>query len=114
MAVEEEAVDEEKGEEEGDDSLARQRGSRRGKQQQHSAPRLLLLLLRLSKSTSVKRFPVMPSKESRERREQNRAVEAKLGEGETDGVRVDEEKGAEKLGKVYGDGGGREPDTSMM
>lgn len=55
----------------------------------------------------------MPSRESRESREQKRAVEARLGEGETEGV-VEEEEGAERLGKVYGDGGGSEPDTSML
>lgn len=55
----------------------------------------------------------MPSRESRESREQKSAVEARLGEGEKDGVE-EEEEGAERLGKVYGDGGGKEPDTSML
>jgi len=54
----------------------------------------------------------MPSKERRERREQKRAVDAKLGDGEIEG----EEEGTEKLGireKVSGDGGGKEPERSM-
>ena len=53
------------------------------------------------------RFPAMPRRESRDRREQNRAVEARLGEGEMDGK--EEEEGTEALGrkaKVYGEGGG--------
>ncbi|KAA8591675.1 hypothetical protein FQN60_017049 [Etheostoma spectabile] len=59
----------------------------------------------------VYRFPVMPSKERRERREQKRAVDARLGDGEMEG----EEEGTEKLGiigKVYGEGGGKEPDRT--
>lgn len=56
------------------------------------------------------RFPVMPSKERRERREQKRAVDARLGDGEREG----EEEGTETFGKVYGEGGGKEPETSIM
>lgn len=55
----------------------------------------------------------MPSKERRERREQKRAVDAKLGDGEIEG----EGEGTEKLGireKVSGDGGGKAPERSMM
>ena len=59
------------------------------------------------------RFPVMPSKERRERREQKRAVDARLGDGEREG----DGDGIEPLGvmgKVYGEGGGREPEKSIM
>lgn len=55
----------------------------------------------------------MPRRERRERREQKRAVEARLGDGEMEG----EEEGTETLGikvKVYGEGGGKEPERSMM
>lgn len=52
----------------------------------------------------------MPSRERRERKEQKRAVDAKLGDGETEG----EVEGAETLGKVYGDGGGKEPERSIV
>lgn len=74
---------------------------------------LLLLLLRLRRRPRVYRLPVMPSRERRERSEQNRAVDALLGDGEMEG----EEDGAEKLGilvKVYGKGGGKEPERSIM
>lgn len=102
------------GEEEGEEELARQDG--RGtviRQQVRPNPLLLRLLLRLRRRTRVYRFPVMPSRERRERSEQNRAVEAKLGDGEMEG----EEDGTEKLGiigEVYGGGGGTEPERSIM
>lgn len=102
------------GEEEGEEELARQDGTGTLiRQQVGPAPRLLLLLLRLRRRPIVYRFPVMPSKERRERREQKRAVEAKLGDEEMEG----EEEGTEKLGiieKVYGDGGAKEPARSIM
>lgn len=56
------------------------------------------------------RFPVMPSKERRERREQKRAVDARLGDGEREG----EEEGTETFEEVYGEGGGKEPERSIM
>lgn len=102
------------GEEEGEEELARQDGTGTLIRQQVSpAPCLLLLLLRLRRRTRVYRFPVMPSKERRERSEQNRAVEARLGDGEMEG----EEEGTEKLGiieEVYWEGGGKEPERSIM
>lgn len=55
----------------------------------------------------------MPSKEMRERNKQKRAVDARLGDGEMEG----EEEGTDTLGimgKVYGEGGGKDPDRSMM
>lgn len=55
----------------------------------------------------------MPSRERRERRAQNRAVDARLGDGEV----VGEEEGKEKLGiigSVNGEGGGEEPERSIM
>lgn len=102
------------GEEEGEEELARQDGTGTLiRQQVGTAPRLLLLLLRLRRRPRVYRFPVMPSRERRERRAQKRAVDAKLGDGEIEG----EEEGTEKLGiigKVYGEGGGKEPERSIM
>lgn len=102
------------GVEDGEEELARQDGTGTLiRQQVGPAPRLLLVLLRLRRRPRVYRFPVMPSRESRERREQKRAVEARLGDGEMEG----EEEGAEKLGimgKVYGDGGGKELERSIV
>lgn len=105
---------EEEGEMEGEEGLARQDGKGTLPTQQVApAPRLLLPLLRLRRRPRVYRFPVMPSRDRRDRREQNRAVEARLGDGEMEG----EEEGTEELGmkgKVYGEGeGGREPESSM-
>lgn len=101
------------GEEEGEEELARQDGTGTLIRQQ-VAPRLLLLLLRLKTRPRVYRLPVIPSKERRERREQKRAVDARLGDGEMEG----EEEGTEKLGiierKVYGEDGGKEPERSIM
>lgn len=102
------------GEEEGEEELARQDGTGTLiRQQVGSAPRLLLVLLRLRRRPRVYRFPVIPSRERRERSEQNRAVEARLGDGEMEG----EEDGTEKLGiigEVYGEGGGKEPERFIM
>lgn len=105
-------MEEETGEEEGEGELARQEGTGILIRQQ-VGPRLLLPLLRLRRRPRVYRFPVMPSKERRERSEQKRAVDARLGDGEREG----EEEGTEKLGiiaKVYGEGGGKEPERSIM
>lgn len=55
----------------------------------------------------------MPSKERRERSAQNRAVDARLGDGGMEG----EEEGIEEfgtIGNVYGEGGGNEPERSIM
>lgn len=102
------------GEEEGEEELARQDGTGTLiRQHVGPVPRLLLLLLRLRRRPRVYRFPVMPSKERSERREQKRAVDARLGDGEMEG----EEEGTEKLGRigrVYGEGGGKEPESSIM
>lgn len=65
------------------------------RQQVGPAPRRLLLL-RLNRRPIVYRFPVMPIKERRERREQKRAVEATLGDGEREG----EGEGTEILGII--------------
>ena len=82
----EEETGEEEGEREGEGALARQdgTGSLYGQQQ---APALCLLrpLLRLRSSPRVYRFPVIPSRERSDRKEQKRAVEARLGDGEMDG-----------------------------
>lgn len=102
------------GEVEGEEELARQNGNvTLIRQQVGPAPCLLLLFLRLRRRPKVYRFPVMPSKERRERSEQKRAVDARLGDGEMEG----EEEGTETLGmigKVYGEGGGKEPESSIM
>lgn len=97
------------GEEEGEEKMARQAGARI-RQQVDPVPQLLLLLLRLRSRPKVYRFPVMPSKDRRERREQKRAVDARLGDGEMEG----EEEGTEKLKKLYGEVGGKELERSMM
>lgn len=83
------------------------------RQQVSPVPRLLLLLLRLRRRPRVYRFPVIPSKDRRDRRKQKRAVEARLGDGEMEG----EEEGTEILGiigTVYGKGGGKEPERSII
>lgn len=83
------------------------------RQQVCPVPHLRLLLLRLRRRTKVYRFPVIPSKERRERSAQKRAVDARLGEGEMEG----EEGGIEELGiirKVNGEVGGKELDKSIM
>lgn len=101
------------GDEEGDVELARHDGNGIRIKQQVAPPCLLLLLLRLRRRPRVYRFPKMPSRDSRDSREQKRAVEAMLGDGDREG----EEDGMEKLGKierVYGDGGGMEPERSIM
>ncbi|CAF97884.1 unnamed protein product [Tetraodon nigroviridis] len=54
----------------------------------------------------VYRFPAIPSRESRDRKEQKRAVEARLGDGETEGT----EGRAERLGN----GEGEEPEMFIM
>lgn len=97
------------GEEEGEERFARQDGTLMT-QQVDPDPRLLLPRLRLRSRPRVYRFPVMPSKERRERREQKKAVDTKLGDGEREG----EEEGNEKFWKVYGEGGGREPERSIL
>lgn len=85
--------------------LERQKGIR-VRQQLGPGPRLLRPRLRLSSRPIVYRFPAIPSRESRDKKEQKRAVEARLGDGETDG----EDGGAEKLG----DGEGEEPEIFIM
>ncbi len=85
------------GKEEVVEELARQDGTGSlMRQQAGPVARLLRPLLRLSRRPRVYRFPVMPSKERRERREQKRAVDARLGDGEMEG----EEEGTEKLGII--------------
>lgn len=85
--------------------MERQKGIR-VRQQLGPGPRLLRPRLRLSSRPIVYRFPAIPSRESRDKKEQKRAVEARLGDGETDG----EDGGAEKLG----DGEGEEPEIFIM
>lgn len=89
--------------------LAKQDGSL-FRQQACPIPRLLRLCLRLNSSPIVYRFPVIPSKESRDRREQKRAVDARLGDAEMDGG----EEGTEELGNVYGEVGGNGPEISIL
>lgn len=108
---------EEEGDREGEEELNRQEGngSLTARQQAGTAAvRLLLPVLRRRRRPRVYRFPAMPRRESRDRREQNRAVEARLGDGEMDG----EEEGTEALrrkAKVYGEGlGGGEAVVSML
>jgi len=83
-----EETGEDDGEREGEEALARQDGTGSlARQQQQRAPALCLLLppLRLRRSPMVYRLPVMPSSERSDRKEQKSTVEARLGEGDTDG-----------------------------
>lgn len=93
------------GEEDGEAELERQDSIRVG-QQLGPGPRLLPPRLRLSSRPIVYRFPAIPSRESRDKKEQKRAVEARLGDGKTEGA----EGGAERLGN----GDGEEPAMFIM
>lgn len=93
------------GEEDGEVELERQDSARVG-QQLRPGPRRLRPRLRLSSRPMVYRFPAIPSRESRDRKEQKRAVEARLGDGETEGT----EGRAERLGN----GEGEEPEMFIM
>lgn len=93
------------GEEDGEVELERQDGIR-VRQQLGPSPRLLWPRLRLSSRPMVYRFPAIPSRESRDKKEQKRAVEARLSDGEAEGM----EGGAERLGN----GEGEKPEEFIM
>uniref|UniRef100_A0AAV2MCK4 Uncharacterized protein n=1 Tax=Knipowitschia caucasica TaxID=637954 RepID=A0AAV2MCK4_KNICA len=92
------------GEEVGDVELDRHHGNGALMKQQLAPPCLLLILLRLSSSPRVYRFPKIPRRDRRDRSEQNRAVDARLGGRDSDGEVEGTDK-FEDMEMVNGDGG---------